>query len=356
MDKIKKYMPYIYIIFGISLFTIINNVGAISSLFGRLFSTISIFIYGIIISIFLNPLLEYLEKKSKLSRKKSIAVIYGTLILLLSLILFLGVPLFLNNIRNLTTEVPNYIEKLNILANKWAYKFKFFEKVNLAQELTDASKYILNNIEHILINSFGSLLKLFKFISNFLISTILSIFFLAKKEYFFELGKEIVSIYFNEKNADKIYFYGTKLNEVFLGWLHGKTIDSIIIGFLGFIILLIFKIPYAAFLAVAIYLTNYVPYIGPMVGIAICGLVTFFTAQDKLLWIFISLIVLQQFDAWYLEAKCFKKTLKLDLFWGIAAVLFGGSFGHPIWIILMIPTFAFIKDMYYLRKNEIEGD
>ena len=68
--------------------------------------------YRIIISIFLNPLLEYLEKKSKLSRKKSIAVIYGTLILLLSLILFLGVPLFLNNIRNLTTEVPNYIEKL----------------------------------------------------------------------------------------------------------------------------------------------------------------------------------------------------------------------------------------------------
>ena len=114
-------------------------------------------------------------------------------------------------------------------------------------------------------------------------------------------------MYFTEKNTVKIYFFGEKLNEVFLGWLHGKTIDSLIIGFVGFIILSLLKVPYAVFLGVAIYITNYVPYLGPMVGIIISAIVAFFTVQDKVLWVILFLFILQQFDAWYLEARCFRK-------------------------------------------------
>lgn len=356
LENWKRFKPFIYMAFGIVLYSIINNVGAISNFLGKIFGTVSIFVYGIVISIFLNPVQDYLERHSKLTRIKSILAIYATLLIVVSLLLFLGVPAFLNNIRNLTKEIPEYAIKLNETFSKWAVKIEFFEKVNFAEELTNGSQLAMRSIENILVNTIGSLVKTFNIIANFLIAMILSGFFLAKKEYFINLSKEIISIYFSEKNTVKIYFLGEKLNEVFLGWLHGKTIDSLIIGGLGFTILTILKVPYAVFLGVAIYITNYVPYLGPMVGIMISAIVAFFTTQDKVLLVIVFLIILQQFDAWYLEARCFRKTLKLDLFWGIAAVLFGGSIGGPIWIILMIPTFAFVRDMYLMRKDSKEQE
>lgn len=356
MDKLKQLKPFIYISFGIIFFTIINNVGAISEFLGKIFNLVAIFVYGIFISAFLNPVLEYFEKHSKLKRIQSILIIYFTVVTIVSLLLFLGVPSFINNIRTITAEIPDYMIKLNSTFQKWATKIEYFDKVNFTKELTEMGQIAMMGIENTLINTVGSIVNMFKLISGFIISLILSGFFLAKKEYFIGLTKEIVSLYFSEKNTVKIYFWGEKLNEVFLGWLHGKTIDSIIIGLLGFAALFFLRIPYAVFLGVAIYVTNYVPYVGPFVGIIISSMVAFFTVPEKIPYVILTLFIIQQFDAWYLEARCFKKTLKLDLFWGIAAVLFGGAIGGPIWIVLMIPTFAFIKDMYLMRKDAKEEE
>lgn len=351
LDKFEKFKPFVYIIFGIALFTIINNVGAISHFLGKIFNLIAIFVYGMFISAFLNPVLEYFEKHSKLSRIKSILIIYFSLVIVVSSLLFWGVPSFINNIRSLTNEIPDYMLKLNETFNRWSTKIQYFEKVNFTKELTDMGQIAMKSIEDVLVNTVGSLVKMVSLITGFLVALILSGFFLAKKEYFINLTKELISLYFSEKNTVKIYFLGEKLNEVFLGWLHGKTIDSIIIGIMGFTALFFLKIPYAVFLGVAIYITNYVPYVGPFVGIIISTTVAFFTVPEKIPYVILILFAIQQFDAWYLEARCFKKTLKLDLFWGITAVLFGGSIGGPIWIVLMIPTFALIKDMYLLRKE-----
>ena len=113
MDKFKKFKPFIYMAFGILFYTLINHVGAITQFLGKIFGTVAIFVYGMVISVFLNPVLDYLEKHSKLNRIKSIILIYASLLIIVSLLLFLGVPTFLNNIRNLTKEIPDYVVKLN---------------------------------------------------------------------------------------------------------------------------------------------------------------------------------------------------------------------------------------------------
>ena len=100
MDKLKQLKPFIYISFGIIFFTIINNVGAISEFLGKIFNLVAIFVYGIFISAFLNPVLEYFEKHSKLKRIQSILIIYFTVVTIVSLLLFLGVPSFIKTKAN----------------------------------------------------------------------------------------------------------------------------------------------------------------------------------------------------------------------------------------------------------------
>ena len=153
MDKFKKFKPFIYMAFGILFYTLINHVGAITQFLGKIFGTVAIFVYGMVISVFLNPVLDYLEKHSKLNRIKSIILIYASLLIIVSLLLFLGVPTFLNNIRNLTKEIPDYVVKLNETFSRLAIKIEFFEKVNFAEELTNGSQLVMNSIENILINS-----------------------------------------------------------------------------------------------------------------------------------------------------------------------------------------------------------
>ena len=117
MDKFTKFKPFIYISFGILLYTLVNHVGAIAQFLEKIFGTIAIFVYGMVISVFLNPVLDYLEKHSKLNRIKSILVIYIILLLIVSLLLFLRVATFLNNIRNLIKEIPTTNKTKVIIIN-----------------------------------------------------------------------------------------------------------------------------------------------------------------------------------------------------------------------------------------------
>ena len=75
MIKYKK-IPYIQlipiIIITFLLYRIINNIENIGSIFHKISSLLSYFIWGFVIAYLLNPLMVYMEKKTKIKRVYSI--------------------------------------------------------------------------------------------------------------------------------------------------------------------------------------------------------------------------------------------------------------------------------------------
>ena len=149
---------------------------------------------------------------------------------------------------------------------------------------------------------------------------------------------------------------GTKLidlvrtyHEMIGKYIGTKAIDSAIIGVLAFLGLMLLDVPYTPLLAIVVGVTNMIPYFGPFVGEVVGAAVGLFVSPTMAITIFVFLLALQQFDAWYLDPKLIGDKVGVKPFYIILAVTIGGGFFGPIGMLLASPTMATIN-IYYERK------
>lgn len=349
MKKISK--PLFTGIILILIYTVLNNPGAINNTLSKLFSFFSIFIYGGIIAFLLNPLLKILEKNKKMRRRYSILLLYFSLILLLGLFFSFIIPRLTNNISDLIENYPKYRSVFEKYVDKYKYLFPFLKEVNVLNELLILQQKSLIFLQQEFSYLIGQFLGVTAKIISLVFSLIFSIFFLGNKEYFHRLSKEILDLFLSETLSKKVRILSKKIERVFLGYLSGKTLDSIIIGGIAIVGLTILNIPYVILLGIFIIIFNFIPYVGPLFGIILGATIAIFTNPNNTIFVIIFLGLLQQFDAWILEPKILGNSLNLSMFWTIAAVTLGGSIWGALGIIIAIPSFALIKEIY-LIKNE----
>lgn len=349
---------------GISLITVIvysliNNSSQVADFIFGIFKPFRVFLIGAVIAFLLNPILNFFEKKLKLKRKSAILTIYLGLIFLLIIFIAFIVPKLFRNISDLIKNFPFFLEKTESFMEKIAQninsRWPIFN-LTLDKEQMDAIGAYFSSLGQELLKVLGQSLITFTYGAlEFVVSFIMSMFFLSEKEYFRKLSVEVIKVNLTREKGNKVLFVGNKLYEVFLGYFHGKTVESIIIGTIAFVGLLYFKVPYAVLLWVFITLTNFIPYFGPFLGIVVTAFISLFAFPQKVLAIVIFLFILQQFDAWFLEPKIIGDKINLKMFWGIAAITLGGSIAGPIGIILSAPLASFIKSMYKIKKEESLG-
>lgn len=350
MRKISK--PLFTGIILILIYTVLNNSGAITVTFSRIFSFFSVFIYGGIIAFLLNPILKFLEKNKKIKRKSSILILYFSLILLLGLFFSFIIPRLTNNISDLIENYPKYISVFEKSLSKYRHLFPFLKDVNILNELLTLQQKTLIFLQQEFSFLIGQFLGVTAKIISLIFSIIFSIFFLGSKEYFHKLSKEILDTFLSENLSTKIRIISKKIEKVFLGYLSGKTLDSIIIGGIAMVGLTILHIPYVILLGIFITIFNFVPYVGPLVGIVLGATIALFTNPGNTIIVVIFLALLQQFDAWILEPKILGNSLNLSMFWTIAAVTLGGSVWGALGIIIAIPSFALIKELYLVKSEK----
>ena len=349
MKKISK--PLFTGIILILIYTRLNNPGAIAFTSSKVFSFFSIFVYGGVISFLLNPFLKFLEKKQKIKRRYSILILYLSLFLLLGLFFSFIIPRLSGNISDLVENYPKYIASFEVSLNKYRHLLPFLKDVNILNELLILQQKTLIYLENEFSFLIGQFLGVTAKIISFIFSLIFSIFFLGNKEYFHKLSTEVLDIFFSKKSSEKIKDISKKIERVFLGYISGKTLDSLIIGGIAMIGLSILDIPYVILLGIFITIFNFVPYVGPFIGIVLGTTISLFTNPSNTLMVIIFLALLQQFDAWVLEPKILGNSLNLSMFWTIAAVTFGGSVWGALGIIIAIPSFALIKELYLIKST-----
>jgi len=354
MKKISK--PVFTGIILILIYTTLNNPEAIDLTLSKLFSFFSIFIYGGIIAFLLNPILKILEKNKKIKRRYSILILYVSLIMILGLFFSFIIPRLANNISDLIENYPKYRSVFENYATKYKYLFPFLKDINILNELLMLQQKSLIFLQQEFSFLIGQFLGVTAKIISLIFSLIFSIFFLGNKEYFYKLSKDILDTFLSETLSKKIKTLSKKIERVFLGYLSGKTLDSIIIGGIAMIGLTILNIPYVILLGIFIIIFNFIPYVGPFIGIILGATIALFTNPSNTILVIIFLVLLQQFDAWILEPKILGNSLNLSMFWTIAAVTLGGSVFGALGIIIAIPSFALIKELYLAKSAKSKSN
>ena len=352
----NKYIKYrdILVIVLIALvgYKLIDNYQMFLNLISTTISVISPFIYAMVFAYCINPIMNLFERRLKMRRGLSIFSTYlliGGAIVIGSLYI---VPSIVDSIISITSEIPGYMETVQGWINEALKNQNFYELIN-STGLLDNISVISGNMSSIIIGILnGSVSSIVSITTNVVkigFGFLISIYILLDKERFIIEVKTITYMIFKEERGTKIIGLVRTYHEMIGKYIGTKAIDSAIIGVLAFLGLMIIGAPYTPLLAIIVGVTNMIPYFGPFVGEVIGAAVGLFVSPAMDITIFIFLLALQQFDAWYLDPKLIGDKVGVKPFYIILAVTIGGGFFGPIGMLLASPTMATIN-IYYERK------
>ena len=188
----------------------------------------------------------------------------------------------------------------------------------------------------------GGIKNLTTGITNFVLAIIISIYMLFDKEKFIKSIKTVLGAMMKESRKNAVVNIFADVNRIFSKFLIGKIIDSLIIGVLCTIGMVIFRLPFAPLVGFIVGVTNVIPYFGPFIGGAIGALIILVVNPVQMLWFLVFVLVLQQFDGNILGPKILGESIGISAFWIIFAIIIGGGLFGIVGMIVGVPVFAFI--------------
>lgn len=350
INKNIKYRDIlIFALLGVIGYKLIDNYGYFFDIGKKILSIMSPFIYAMICAYILNPIVNFFEKRLKIKKVLAITITYSIIVALIFIILFFTIPSIIDSILNITKEMPKYVE----VVQKWVDVMLKNERVKgliIQAGLLSKFQEISTQIGSVTINVLQNLaMYLVSFTSNLLnviLGFLISIYVLADKEKFVRGARTITYMILKEESGNKLINFIRTYNRMIGVYIGIKAIDSAIIGMIALVGLVIVGEPYAPLIALITGVTNMIPYFGPLIGEIVGVIVAVFVSPMKALIVFILLLSIHLFDAWYLDPKLIGKKVGVSPFGIILGVAIGGGFWGPVGMLLGSPTMATIK-IYY---------
>ena len=128
-------------------------------------------------------------------------------------------------------------------------------------------------------------------------------------------------------------------------FLVGDIIDSAFIGMLTFIVMSIFRLPYAPLIAVLIGVTNIIPFFGPFIGAIPSAFILFLIEPWDMIIFVIIIFIIQQLDGNLFKPKIIGSQVGLSSFWVLFSVIVGGALFGVVGLILGTPIYAVIYSL-----------
>ena len=341
-------------------------------------------IIGIVIAYLINPIMVFFEKhlmrwiepkmKKKAKAKKlcrGIATLgaLAVFILIIVVLLVMLIPQLVESIQGVATTLPSEVQHLIDKTNK--YLSSDSEAANFVEDtLIYATNYIkdwaMNDLlpksNTYLTSITTGLINVFKVLLNIIVGLIVSVYLLFSKETFIGQFKKLTYALFKPKKANIVIQTARKSNEIFGGFISGKILDSMIIGIICYIVLLIMKMPYPVLVSVIVGVTNIIPFFGPFIGAVPSFIIIVLANPIQGLYFLIFVVILQQVDGNIIGPNILGDSTGLSPFWVIFAIMVeGGLFGFA-GMLLGVPTFAVIYYImqeilrYFLRKRDLPQD
>lgn len=345
-----------------------NHFDVVTIRIDKFMGVLSPFIVGFAISYLLNTPMCFFERKlfakSKHKRIWSILLVYVLAFAVVAILLGLIIPQVVQSVKDLASNMQSYMDGLDQLVQNLTTQFDLdSEGVNT---MFGDFQSMMSNLTTKVTEALPQLLDVGVAIGNGVITGITalisSIYMLAGKGRLVPQLKRLLYAVLPKRRSDKLLEICSHANEVFVGFINGKLIDSAIIGVLCFILCAIFRIPYPMLVSVTVGVTNIIPFFGPIIGAIPCMFILVIVDPWAALRFFVLVIALQQFDGNILGPKILGDSTGLSAIWVlIAIVTCGGLFGFP-GMILGVPTFAVLYALVRewvnkrLKAKKIDGN
>ena len=367
----KKYnliLKYVVIAIVISLLLVLAMFrwSTLKTLFSTVVGIFEPIIWGGVCAFIMNPIMTSVEKflskfifrkKPRPKLTRAIGVLFATLvfILVIAAIILSVIPEIISNIPGIYDGIRyDLLPGLEKWANKLLEDYPSVQEI-VNEQLSDLGstlQKLLANLVPRLQNFLTSLFDFANSVKNFVFGIIVAIYFLLSKESLQTQAKKLIVAHFSEPTYRKIFDFTSNTNSALLNFIYGKVIDSVIIGILCCIGMMILRMPYIMIISIIIGITNIIPIFGPFIG-AIPGTILVLIAEPKkAVWFIIFIIALQQLDGNIIGPKILGDRIGLSPFWMLFSIIIFGSMFGIVGMIVGVPLFAVAYDMITKNVNK----
>lgn len=188
------------------------------------------------------------------------------------------------------------------------------------------------------------------------IAIIFSVYVLMQKENLSRQLTRLIRAIFKEKTVEKILHVCRLSYTTFARFITGQCIEALILGFMFFILMTIFRFPYALLVGVVISVTALIPIVGAFIGCFIGAFLILMVNPMQALAFVIMFLVLQQIEGNLIYPHVVGTSVGLPSMWVLVAVTVGGSLMGIAGMLVFIPITSVIYSL--LREwvgNRLKG-
>lgn len=287
------------------------------------------------------------RKKNGLSTGFAVASSYLAVSAFITLFLVIVAPRIITSINELLSNTDLYLDKVesainNFIAGTDALKDKIAPVdlsglddwvASIAQKVADLAKTRLPEVIH-----FAS--ELVEGIVAAVVGLIISVYVLLSRNKLKWQSKKTVYALFPEKVAKFLRDAARLTANTFSNYISGRILDSVIVGILCFIGMTIIGLSHAALISFMVGVTNFIPMIGPALGIIPSALILLLVSPVECFWFLIFIALLMFLDSNLIDLRISGNATGLPPLFVLIAVIGGGSLFGFVGFVLTVPAGA----------------
>ena len=282
------------------------------------------FVFALVISILVNPAVEFL-KKLRIPRFLGVFLVYVGIFGIFTLLIYFTAPLFISEIQQFSQLLPQYFDQASPILKKLGVQ-AFEDVESFVGLLGKTLEKITANILNILALIFGGI-----FAAIFVLTTAI---FISLEDRWVE---KAITLFVPQKHEDYALSVFRKCQRKVGGWFTTRVISSVFVGMATYLSLLIFRAPYPFSFGLVGGMLNFIPIIGP----AITGILLFVVVSlsDFLKAIFVVAIftVIQQIEGSVVMPLLSRKFIGMSPVLVLVSLAIGGILWGFLGAVLAVP-------------------
>lgn len=296
----------------------------------------------------LSPAVSILERRG-LRRGVAVAAVTIGLVLVVGALLYVFVrPLAAQSIE-FAQNLPETVDRIQ----RAPLVRQALERFNLEQRVDEASPELPQR----LIGLSGPLVSAFASVAAFLVALIsivvLTVFLLIYAPQFVDAGQALVG---ERANRERLRRLGGRSLQAVSGWVAGNVVTSIVAGIATTVVLLIAGVPYGGLLGLWVAFADLIPLVGATLGAIPAVIIAFTVSIPVGIAVIIFFVLYQQFENHVLQPAVYGKTIRLNPFLVLLAVLVGVELAGFLGALLALPVAGIIQIVVLDVLDERRGD
>ncbi len=307
---------------------------------GRLTATITILLISLFLTLALNPLVEWLTRRS-VPRAAAVGLVFLGLLVVFTLIGWAVIPPVVTQSTELAQQAPSYLQQL--LDTQWIRDLdqhyqvvaKFQEEFN--KKITDQTF-----IQSVLGGILGAGAIVASGIFQALTVLILTLYFLSSLPAMKQAAYAIVPA----SRRLRVVSLSEEIMRRTGSYAIGQVAIAAFNAVMSWIMMSIVGIPYAVVLAVAVGFLGLIPMVGATLGASVVSLVAFFDEPRKAIIAIAYYVIYQQVENYLFVPKIMQRTVSVPGAVTVVAALTGGTLLGVLGALLAIPVAAGLLLIY----------